>query len=291
MQIDSKQLFQQLLQRLTLEESSDEKKAILFLVLEHELNLSKTDILLGKKVVANDESIDKIIHRLNDHEPVQYVLGEAWFYGRKFAVNPFVLIPRPETEILVSAIVDRFREKQPLTILDIGTGSGCIAVTLSLELPRATLIATDISGDALSVAQRNTDLLNTPVQFHRHDILSQSLNFGPLDVLVSNPPYVLNEEKSLMKKNVSDFEPHLALFVPDSNPLLFYHTIAEKAKHALKPGGFLITEVNEQLGHKTASLFQANGFEEVKIMKDLNAKDRFVCGTSTALSMTRLRSV
>ncbi len=279
MPIDSRQLLQKLLQRLTLEEDLEEKEAILFWVLEHELNLSKTDILLGKKVVANDESLDKIIRRLNDHEPVQYILGEAWFYGRKFTVNPCVLIPRPETELLVKAIVDRFREKQPPTILDIGTGSGCIAITLSLELPNVTAIATDISSDALSVAQRNADRLNEPVQFHRHDILNQSLNFGSLDVVVSNPPYVLHEEKNLMKKNVSDFEPHLALFVPDSNPLLFYHAIAEKAKRALKPGGLLITEINEQLGHQTVSLFKANGFGDVKIMKDLSAKDRFVSGT------------
>ena len=285
MPIDSRQLLQKLLQRLTLEEALEEKEAILFWVLEHELNLSKTDILLGKRVIANDESLDKIIRRLNNHEPVQYILGEAWFYGRKFTINSFVLIPRPETEILVKAVIDRCRKKKILSILDIGTGSGCIAVSLALELPTAKVIATDISSDALSVAQRNADQMNTPVQFHRHDILSQSLNFGPLDVVVSNPPYVLNGEKSLMKRNVSDFEPHLALFVPNSNPLLFYHAIAEKAKHALKSGGFLITEINEQLGHQTASLFQANGFGDVKIMKDLSAKDRFVCG------ILRLRSV
>ena len=278
MPIDSRQLLQRLLQRLTLVEALEEKEAILFWVLEHELNLSKTDILLGKKVVANDESLDKIIRRLNDYEPVQYILGEAWFYGRKFTVNPCVLIPRPETEFLVKAIIDGIREKQSSTILDIGTGSGCIAITLSLELPNATVIATDISTDALSVAQRNAYLLNAPVQLHSHDILSESLNFGSLDAVVSNPPYVLYEEKSLMKKNVSNFEPHLALFVPDSNPLLFYHAIAEKAKRALKPGGLLITEINEQLGNQAASLFQTNGFGEVKIMKDLNSKDRFVCG-------------
>lgn len=280
MLVDSKHLLQQLLQQVTFEETQAEKEAILFLVLEHELNLSKTDILLGKKVSVNEKSFDKILKRLNQHEPVQYILGEAWFYGRKFNITPSVLIPRPETELLVKTVVDRFRERKPLAILDIGTGSGCIGVTLALELPHAVVLATDISVDALSVARRNADQLHAPVQFQHHDILNQTLNFGSLDVVASNPPYVLNEEKSAMKKNVVDFEPAIALFVPNTNPLLFYEAIAGKAKVALKSGGLLVTEINERLGGETVSLFRKHNFTHVEVINDLEGKARFVCGSS-----------
>ncbi len=278
MLIDSRHLLQQLLQQLTLEETQAEKEAILVLVLEHELNLSKTDILLGKKVKADSESFSKIVNRLNQNEPVQYVLGEAWFYGRKFIVNPSVLIPRPETELLVKTVVDRFHDRKSLAILDIGTGSGCIGVSLALELPRAVVTATDISDEALSVARRNADKLRASVQFQHHDILKHPLGFGLLDVVVSNPPYVLNEEKIAMKKNVVDFEPTLALFVPDTNPLLFYEAIAEKTKAALKSGGLLITEINERLASETVSLFRKHDFAEVEVINDLEGKTRFVCG-------------
>lgn len=268
------------MQQLTLEETVEEKKAILFWVIEHELKLSKTDVMLGKKVHVNQEVIAKLIQRINEQEPIQYILGEAWFYGRKFTITPSVLIPRPETEILVKTVVDRFRGKKALTILDIGTGTGCIAVTLVLELSGTKVIATDISSKALSVARQNADQLQASVQTEIHDILNQSLSFGQIDVVVSNPPYVLNKEKNTMKRNVAAFEPHNALFVPDTNPLLFHRAITEKAKPSLKPGGFLMMEINEQFGSETISLLLAHGFTEVKIIKDLDAKDRFVYGVA-----------
>lgn len=279
--MNSKELFHRLIQALTLEEREAEKEAVIFYVLEYELKLSKAGVMTGKEVSIDDAHFDKIIRRLNLHEPVQYVLGEAEFYGRKFFVNRSVLIPRPETELLVKSVITQFRSHQKITLLDIGTGSGCIAITLALELPSATVLATDIRNEALSVASQNAKELGANVQFHRHDILKEKLPFKGLEAVVSNPPYILENEKKKMARNVIDYEPAEGLFVPDSDPLLYHTAIAEKAKLALTPGGFLIAEINEQMGRDASALLNSNGFNEVTIIKDLDGKDRFVSGTSS----------
>lgn len=276
---DSKQLFQQLLRNLTTDDSREEKEAILLWLLESKLALSRAEIMAGKKVRADQSLFDQIVYRLNNHEPLQYILEEGEFYGRKFRVDQSVLIPRPETELLVKMVVDHFQgSKQEIRLLDIGTGSGCIAITLALELPSATVIATDIRGDALGIAKENAKRLTANVQFQIHDILNDAISMGALDAIVSNPPYILENEKNLLQKRVVEYEPARALFVPDSNPLLFHRAIAEKAMQSLRKGGLLLTEINERLGKDTAVLFKSLGYAEVQILKDLSGKDRIVIG-------------
>jgi len=276
---DSKQLFQQLLRNLTTDDSREEKEAILLWLLESKLALSRAEIMAGKKVRADQSLFDEIVYRLNNHEPLQYILEEGEFYGRKFRVDQSVLIPRPETELLVKIVVDHFQGiKQEIRLLDIGTGSGCIAITLALELPSATVIATDIHSDALGIAKENAKRLTANVQFQIHDILNDTISMGGLDAIVSNPPYILENEKTLLQKRVVEYEPAQALFVPDSNPLLFHRAIAEKARQSLRKGGLLLTEINERLGKDTAALFKSLGYAEVKILKDLSGKDRIVIG-------------
>jgi len=278
MKVDSRHLLRQLMRELSLIESNDEKEAMAFWILEHEFGLSRTAVLSGKEVMADDSRIQGILQRLNLHEPLLYVLGEAEFYGRRFKVDRSVLIPRPETELLVDRAVEFLQHSQSGTILDIGTGSGCIAITLALELPLSIVHATDISHDALRTARVNSDRLHADVQFHQHDIMKSEPGFGPLDVVVSNPPYILEKEKATMARNVIDFEPGTALFVPDASPLQFHEAIASKAKKVLKVGGLLITEINETLGQETASLFESFGFAHVGIGRDLAGKNRFVSG-------------
>lgn len=276
---DSKQLFQQLLRNLTTDDSREEKEAILLWLLESKLSLSRAEIMAGKKVRADQSLFDEIVYRLNNHEPLQYILEEGEFYGRKFRVDQSVLIPRPETELLVKIVVDHFQGiKQEIRLLDIGTGSGCIAITLALELPSVTVIATDIRSDALGIAKENAKRLTANIQFQIHDILNDTISMGGLDAIVSNPPYILENEKTLLQKRVVEYEPAQALFVPDSNPLLFHRAIAEKAKQSLRKGGLLLTEINERLGKDTAALFKSLGYAEVKILKDLSGKDRIVIG-------------
>lgn len=275
--VDSNKLFQQLLEGLTLQETRDEKEAILFWVLEHTLKLSRTEVMRGKTMDIDNDQIQAILHRLNQHEPVQYILGEADFYGRKFKVDPSVLITRPETELLVGYAINHFKKDQKeITVLDIGTGSGCIAITLALEIPSSKVIATDISAGALLTAKENAQGLGADVEFHLHNILKDKMDFGYLDLVVSNPPYIMESEKSTMALNVTEYEPPQALFVPDSDPLLFFRIITEKAFHVLKPQGVVIVEINERFGEETMALLQSIGFKNVNVLQDLSNKDRII---------------
>ncbi|HZI23532.1 MAG TPA: peptide chain release factor N(5)-glutamine methyltransferase, partial [Chryseolinea sp.] len=216
---------------------------------------------------------------LNRDEPVQYILEEANFYGRTFRVSPAVLIPRPETEELVRLVVKMSSHfsKKNLTILDVGTGSGCIAISLALELPTSEILATDISQEALNVASHNAKNLGASVQFHQHDILSANLPFS-IDVVVSNPPYIASDERITMRPNVKDYEPSLALFVDSADPLLFYRAIALQANRALMTGGVVVVEINERFGKEVAQLFITHHFKNVEIVRDVFGKDRFVKG-------------
>jgi release factor glutamine methyltransferase len=276
--INSKELLKGLKASLTIDESSDEKEAIVKWVLEHELGLSHAEIMSGKEIDHDPGSLDTIIKRLNNNEPLQYILGETSFYGRKFKVNASVLIPRPETELLVRAVVDHFRnfEEKYISLLDIGTGSGCIATTLARELPQAIVFASDISDAALELAQANAISLKAKVRFIKHDILKDPVSFGPLDAVISNPPYVPEQERSSLRKNVINFEPHLALFSGGNDALFFYNVIARKAAKCLKPGGLLITEINESYGPETVALYTSLEYSDVKIIKDLSGKNRIV---------------
>ncbi len=275
----SKKLFDNLLQQITAYEAQ-EAKEIVFWLMDFYLGLRKIDILSDKSF---DKAIDwaKIIDRLNTHEPIQYILGETEFYGRRFLVNDSVLIPRPETEELVKYVVDktlRTQNSKPRTLLDIGTGSGCIAISLAKELPNFKVTAYDISEKALETAKKNAELNKADVNFEKVDILNPSftIHHSPFTIIVSNPPYVTKQEIDRMQKNVLDFEPHLALFVEDSEPLIFYEAIANFAFNNLTDNGLVAVEINETLGEETANVFKRKGFSEVEIIKDIHQKDRFV---------------
>lgn len=213
------------------------------------------------------------LDRLSRQEPWQHVLGYAWFFGRKFLVSPDVLIPRPETEELVDLIL---KSKQgPCRLLDIGTGSGCIPVTIQLERPHWHISALDISSKALEIARQNAAQFDLPINFMAMDILSD-LPQGSWDVIVSNPPYVKQKEAELMEANVLDYEPHLALFVPDHDPLFFYRRIADIASQVLVPGGLLFFEINEFHGQEMYALLAEYDFLEISLMQDMQGKDRMM---------------
>lgn len=280
---NSKALFHDFVRQLTLPESGEEIRSLAHIVFDHVFALGRADVLADKVVPVSKEQqqrLEEIVQRINRHEPVQYVLGEAEFYGRTFAVNPSVLIPRPETEELVREALTYAQgsSSKTLKVMDIGTGSGCIPITFKLERTRAEVFATDVSAEALAVAAKNAEQLKADVRFIKNDVLREELPVQELDIVISNPPYIAASEKEQMQLNVVGFEPHLALFVPEEDPLVFYKTIVAKAFKALRPSGMLIVEINERFGKEVGLLFEASGFSEVSVMKDIGGKERIVRG-------------
>ena len=287
----SKLLFNQLVSEITSVYEENEAKSIVYLLLKYYLNLSKTNILLDYRIDQLHDFQD-IIHRLKAQEPVQYIIGETEFYGRKFKVTSDTLIPRPETEELVLLTINSYKSRNeqllignkkifnsqsPLSILDMGTGSGCIAISLACELTNAQVYAYDISENALKVAKENAVMNNVNVIFEQVDVLNPSpSSLPPFSIIVSNPPYVMTAEKLEMEQNVLDYEPHLALFVENSNPLIFYKAITEFASKNLINQGLCIVEINQAFGLETAELFWNHGFRYVEVIKDMFGKDRMV---------------
>jgi release factor glutamine methyltransferase len=279
----SKSLFNQLVLEITPVYEENEAKSIIYLLLEHKLNLSKTDIFLDKNI-SQEFDFQEIIKRIKAQEPIQYIIGESEFYGRKFRVTPATLIPRPETEELVQltinneqSIVTRKNANGKFRILDIGTGSGCIAISLACELPDAQVYAYDILEEALKIAKENAEGNRANVIFEKVNILEPfTVHHSPFTVIVSNPPYVMNSEKAEMERNVLDYEPHLALFVEDDDPLIFYQKIAEFSAKNLINKGLCIVEINQAFGLETAELFWNQGFSKVEVVKDMFGKDRIV---------------
>ena len=278
----AKTLFNYLISEITSVYEENEAKSIVYLLLEHYLNLSKTDILLDN-FVNQPFDFQDIIIRLKAQEPVQYIIGETEFYGRKFKVTPDTLIPRPETEELVQLVVSSWQSavgsvaQSPISVLDLGTGSGCIAISLACELPNAQVYAYDISEKVLKIAKENANRNNVNVIFEQLDILNfPPSSFPPFSIIVSNPPYVMNAEKSEMEQNVLDYEPPLALFVEDSNPLIFYKAIADFAFKNLITKGLCVVEINQAFGLETAELFWNQGFRYVEVVKDMFGKNRMV---------------
>ena len=260
----------------------NEVEGLIRLILEHITGLSKlqmhlhqTDLLPEPKIVQ----IEEILNRLIAHEPIQYILGETEFYGLKFAVSPAVLIPRPETEELVDWII-REESGRCHSLLDIGTGSGCIPVTINKNTHIDRVEGWDISQEALTLAQANATLHNSNVQFFHQDIFNPTgiTELSKWDLIVSNPPYVLREESGLMEKKVLDFEPHLALFVPDNDPLIFYKAITQFASSHLSLHGSLYFEINERMGDQTFDLLLQYGFDDILSRKDLQGKERMIRG-------------
>lgn len=218
-----------------------------------------------------------IIDRLRQGEPLQYIEGKAPFCGMEFAVNSSVLIPRPETAELVDWIVCEHATQQP-RILDLGTGSGCIAIALSKQLPQATIEACDISAEALTVAKENARMNEAPVSFFTHDMLDLGTPLPhSYDILVSNPPYIRQSEAADMSIQVTEWEPHTALFVPDDDALCFYRAIAELGQtEALRPGGHIYVEINQALGKETVALFKSYEYKDVKLRKDIYGNNRMI---------------
>lgn len=297
--------YNQLWKRLTAIYNEREAQAIVRTVLDALFGMSLTDICLGKvtQLSADDTTrLEKIMQRLEKSEPVQYVLGAEWFAGRLFGVAPGVLIPRPETEDLVKWACDEAKEKEKEdnskeergkeekevskkgeeaphpSILDIGTGSGCIAITVALALPQARVTAWDISTDALDIAAGNAHRLGASVRFEHQDALNAPDDEERWDVIVSNPPYICDKERADMSDNVLSYEPELALFVPDSDPLLFYRAIARYASKALKPGGRLLFETNTAYAHEVAQVMANEGFTAIEVRNDCFGKPRMVKG-------------
>lgn len=245
------------------------------------LDLTRFQVALAIDKQLDSEVLSKFeqaIRRLKGYEPIQYIVGKTEFYGLEFKVNSHVLIPRPETEELVDWILQEVAKKQkPLRILDIGTGSGCIAVTLAKHLPQTQVWAMDVSMDALEVARTNADLNDVKIRLLHQNVLELEKLQGTFDVIVSNPPYVRESERTLMQDNVLRHEPAGALWVSDEQPLIFYEKITRLASEALVPGGKLFFEINEALGTATARILKASSFGW-ELRKDLFDKDRMLMG-------------
>ncbi|WP_369995811.1 peptide chain release factor N(5)-glutamine methyltransferase [Winogradskyella sp.] len=267
----------------------NEVESFFFLCTEHYLNVPRIQLTLEPEFTFTKSETDiffEVLQDLKQQKPIQYILGETEFYGLKFKVNEHVLIPRPETEELVDWIIKTHSEQSEesqIKILDIGTGSGCIAISLAKNLPNTKVYALDVSEKALVVARKNAKINEVDIEFIEVDILNEAswdLEFKNLefDTIVSNPPYVRNLEKTEIKPNVLDNEPHLALFVEDENPLQFYKAITKFAVKNLKPKGQLFFEINQYLGGETKQLLVDSGFRNVELRKDLNANDRMLRG-------------
>jgi release factor glutamine methyltransferase len=275
--------YQELWRRLAQVYDEGEAKAIARMVYEVRFNLTLSDLFIGKdtQLSANDQAeLAEITQRLEQQEPVQYVLGQADFCGRTFLVNQHVLIPRPETEELCRWIISEFRDEslefRDCSILDIGTGSGCIAITLAAGLPKFEVTAWDISGEALQVARENAKRLHFNVIFELADALSTPLDHERWDVIVSNPPYICNKERARIEANVLDHEPHTALFVPDETPLLFYSAIAQYGLTALKTGGRLYFEINPLYAQELAEMLSMMSYHDIEIKIDQYGKQRMI---------------
>ena len=247
-------------------------------ILEHLFDYTITDALLNADrtlTEKNSSDLEFIIKHLKQEKPIQQIVGYSWFYGRKFLLNEHVLIPRPETEELVDWMLkDSLNDR---SILEVGTGSGCIAITLALNT-NATIVSIDVSELALKQAKTNALALNASVAFCKADVLDDSSceRFGCFDVIVSNPPYVLESDKQMMSTNVLEYEPHLALFVSSDDPLLFYRAIASMATRKLNANGVLYFEIHENYGQEALDMLSLKGFKELELRKDLQGKDRMV---------------
>jgi release factor glutamine methyltransferase len=265
--------------------ANEEVDSFFYMLIESFYNVTRLKLAMDSEYSIDSE--DKILDALKllkSQKPIQYILGETEFYGLPFKVNEHTLIPRPETEELVEWILKHQSIEDKINILDIGTGSGCIAISLAKHLPQAKVYALDISKEALKIAKQNADLNEVAVTFLEADILKPKVNWNlefkslEFDIIVSNPPYIREQEKELMKPNVLENEPHLALFVNDENPLIFYQTITQFAIKNLRKNGMLLFEINEYLGNDMIQLLNQNNFKNIELKQDIFKKDRMIKG-------------
>lgn len=258
-----------------------ESDAIIRLIFHYLKGWNLTDMLIHKEENLSPymkAKIDEILQRLLKHEPIQYIIGEARFHGMDMKIRPGVLIPRPETDELVDIIIDDNNNRDDLRVLDLCTGSGCIAISLARNLPFSKVTALDFSEDTIEVTKENAKLLKTKIEIIKADIFNWNPK-GKFDIIVSNPPYVMDSEALTMEKNVLDYEPHEALFVRDENPLVFYSRIADIAKENLKEGGKLYFEINPLTASSLKKLMQSKGFSDITILPDSSGKLRFLICT------------
>ncbi|WP_336069006.1 peptide chain release factor N(5)-glutamine methyltransferase [Mesoflavibacter sp. CH_XMU1404-2] len=272
----------------------EEVQNFFFMLTEYYNAIKRIDLALNTELTIEDDFVlkyESALEALKNHEPIQYIIGQTEFYGLPFYVNENTLIPRPETEELVELILSNTTAKSipmleegdnKFNILDIGTGTGCIAISLAKQLPNANVSAIDFSAKALEIANKNAELNQVDINFIENDILkicdSELDSATKFDIIVSNPPYVRQLEKQQMQDNVLNHEPHLALFVEDDNPLIFYRAITQFATKNLKPNGELYFEINEYLGKEMMALLEKFGFKNIQLKQDLFGKDRMICG-------------
>ena len=254
---------------------AEEAQSLMFYLLDEVFDLPKTKLLTGDNFALDNSRLMLLIEELKSHKPIQYIIGKTYFNGHEYSVNENVLIPRPETEELVHWIVNDWNLQTDLKVLDLCTGSGCIAIELSLALANSNVEAIDFSPAAIVTAHRNENMLDAKVGFQVQNIFHYQTR-QLFNIIVSNPPYVLESEKQAMRKNVLNYEPHSALFVEDVNALKFYQRIAEIASQSLITNGAVYLEINEVLANETAELFTAKGFSKIEIRKDMNGKDRML---------------
>jgi release factor glutamine methyltransferase len=279
--MNSKLLLEYLKKEISNFEEASEAEAIAMLIIEDLFNISRMDILIEKELDISsglNDNIQSILNQLKSGKPVQHILGKVEFYGRQFLVNPNVLIPRRETEELVHLILERHPDLSEQLIVDIGTGSGIIPITIAKERKHCEVYGVDISSAALATAKRNADLNHAQVNFIQADILEDEIELPKANIWVSNPPYVMEKEKARMDAKVYDHDPATALFVPDHDALIFYERITKMAFNHLVSGGALYFEINEQFGKEVKKLMEDKGFGEVKVLGDMQGKDRFVVG-------------
>lgn len=256
-----------------------ETEAIIRLIFHHLKGWNTTDMVINSDKVLSEytrERIEKMLERVMKGEPIQYVTGEAYFYGMDLMVNPDVLIPRVETQELVDLIVKRYEGVSDLMVLDVGTGSGCIAIALARNLPFASVTGIDLSSRALDVARENGQKLKTKVEWVKADVFDYVPAAESFDIIVSNPPYVMMSEQADMEANVLEYEPWEALFVPDNDPLRFYRTIAEMGRKALRSGGTIWFELNAKLAEETVKLMERLGYGNVRLERDIAGRWRFL---------------
>ncbi len=272
------QLKNNFIKQLTNQYGKQESEQFFYMLSEAYLGYTKIDIALNPNELINvqkHELFSMAFQRLEKNEPIQHIIGSTYFYGNNFVVNEHTLIPRPETEELIDWIV-KDTENKPMHILDIGTGSGCIAISLAQKLTKASVSAIDVSQDALVVANLNAHAIKVTIDFKEQDILKTEKLFKDFDIVVSNPPYVRDSEKKEMSVNVLNFEPDSALFVSDTDPLVFYYKIAELFLAQAKKTAILYFEINEYLGQELIDGLKQLGFTSVELRQDFRAKDRMI---------------
>lgn len=254
---------------------AEEAQSLMFYLLDEVFEMPKAKLLIGDSFAIDNNKLMLLIEELKSHKPIQYIIGKTYFNGHEYSVNESVLIPRPETEELVNWIVNDWSLQPDLKVLDLCTGSGCIAIELNLALTNSKVEAIDFSPAAIATAHRNASMLQANVDFQIQNIFHYQVP-QIFNIIVSNPPYVLESEKQVMRKNVLNYEPHSALFVEDDDALKFYQRIVEIASQSLIDNGAIYLEINETLANETAELFTAKGFSKIEIRKDMNGKDRML---------------